>query len=305
MSGKSWRRVLAALPRTVSPKQRRRQRQQVPERLAQRRRRLASRTSAARSEAQREQRARTVAASSDVSSLSCGRKVTNAPGRRCAGLGSASHAVAAAPPPTLKLGASARRPPGAAMPRRSSGGAGRAGDAVVPFYVRCARANCHIWPEECLRDTRPLHFSLLSCPLSRAEVVMRTCMLQQSALHAAPRVRRTSASAQARADAAATPERLRRRALLASLGGLLAARLAPPALASGSPYDDVLPDVGVLNGCVLRQVPLSAPPSHERPQPPADMPVHVQLRVDEQQEQRSVHLAVGGCAKPEDCKGSS
>ena len=59
---------------------------------------------------------------------------------------------------------------------------------------------------------------------------------------------RHATRAHASADAA-TPEpaRLQRRALLAaSLGGLF----APRALASGSPYDDVLPPIGVLNGCV-------------------------------------------------------
>ena len=88
----------------------------------------------------RRTQARTSAAASDTSSLSCGRKATRAPGRRCTGFGSESHAGGELPPPpTVKLGAAARSPPGAAMPRRGPGGAGRAGPAceLRPILAWC------------------------------------------------------------------------------------------------------------------------------------------------------------------------
>ena len=84
---------------------------------------------------------------------------------------------------------------------------------------------------------------------------MRALLPQQPhATHAVP----CRSHPQAPADAALRAP-LQRRVLLASFSGLLASRLAPQAHASGSPYDDVLPAVGVLNGCVVCQERASRP----------------------------------------------
>jgi hypothetical protein len=115
-----------------------------------------------------------------------------------------------------------------------------------------------------------------------------------------------AARAEAPADEATPgPSRLQRRALLAvPLGSLL----APRALASGSPYDDVLPPVGVLNGCVThaRSCSRVAVLAHllsgltVQQQSLAAVPVDVQLREYELPQQRPVHGSLGCSARAQE-----
>ena len=74
---------------------------------------------------------------------------------------------------------------------------------------------------------------------------------------AAAHCRRRALAARAQASAAAgEAAQLPRRALLASLLAATVGATAPASRAAASPYDDVLPEVGVLNGCVLRRTEL-------------------------------------------------
>jgi hypothetical protein len=293
---------------------------------------------------QREQarNAHTSAAPSDAASLSCGRKGTSAPGSRCVGFGSDSQGGGAAlpPPPRLKLGALARSPPTAAMPRRGSGGAGRCAAAcefsslvapdisVVATMALGGRTPRQRASQRCSPSEQLSPFRLSCCcalavtwtapPMTRLAMSTTLLLQQPAATHAVPRCRRASrraaAGAAARAQApadTASPARLQRRALLASLGALLVSRPPPQAHASGSPYDDVLPDVGVLNGCVRRHAGLAeaaltrGTPALTRgeAQALAVVPEHFQLRVDQQPQQRPVHRAVGGQPEPENREG--
>ena len=120
---------------------------------------------------------------------------------------------------------------------------------------------------------------------------MRVFLPQPALTYAVP-CGKHAARAQASADAATPgPARLHRRALLAaSLGGLL----APRALAASSPYDDVLPPVGVLNGRVPNAACTRALWSHANAhQTLAVMPVNVQLRQHILSQQRPVHGSLG------------